>query len=511
MAGQRPEERCLVRASSDLFLTAFARGKPNARIADFHSWLVGTDDKPGFLSDLDLPHSKKDFSEETLRLFTHRLGFSHEETGYGCFSDDHESPENKADRNERFGPQYNTLKAQSVHTFSHTNGAILDIDDRLTDRDGTDLIAARVAMHKVTDADGLTMDIDIGGILPTEGPVHFFASHDESCFAAGDFESSVPHPDLACFSLPLLLLQAWQHNDAPKKQCKSKSTGPKLHYASFVVEYGNGTICLRPDQPRKVPLTLKQLRTWHALWSAGYNVPLPPTADVSMRPGKNHEMWWCSEEFWMQCDLAIAIFRHVFFNEPRFKLVACLDWSQGHAAMAADGLDAENMLVNPGGKSASHLRHTFTEEQPRTRLVGNRRVPVFRQAREALCSSCHALNVAQKAVCNCQVAHDKHGHMATFQSIGTKGLKQVLTERKVNIKKPSGKDMVQAELVEELQKFPDFEKRNLITRAYVTELFKAAGQIALFGVKFHCDLAPIERMWMFIKAQVRKNLDGNGG
>jgi hypothetical protein len=46
-----------------------------------------------------------------------------------------------------------------------------------------------------------------------------------------------------------------------------------------------------------------------------------------------------------------------------------------------------------------------------------------------------------------------------FQTIGVKGLKQVLEERNVPT---AGK--VQEELVELLQEFPDFAKRNLITR-----------------------------------------------
>lgn len=270
---------------------------------------------------------------------------------------------------------------------------------------------------------------------------------------------------------------------------------------------------MRPDLARVPPITIQQLREWHALYLLDPSTPLPPTADVSMRPGKNHDKWWCSEEFWMQCELALAIFKHVFHNHPRFKLVACLDWSQGHAAMAPDGLDAENMLVNPGGKSASHIRHTFTEAVPRTRLGvnGSRRVPILLPPlhREPLCSMCLALTGAQQAVCDCAVAYEKFGQSEHFQSIGTKGLKQVLTERRVDIKRGAGgKDMVQADLIAALQAFPDFAKRNLITRAYVTEIFKAAGHIALFGVKYHCDLAPIERMWMFIKADVRRHLDG---
>ena len=58
--------------------------------------------------------------------------------------------------------------------------------------------------------------------------------------------------------------------------------------------------------------------------------------------------------FWLQ----------VFGKNSRFKLVANLDWSQGHAARPANAHDAEGMCVNEGPyKTASHIRST---QWPRT-------------------------------------------------------------------------------------------------------------------------------------------------
>ena len=112
-----------------------------------------------------------------------------------------------------------------------------------------------------------------------------------------------------------------------------------------------------------------------------------------------------------------------------------------------------------------------------------------------MCISCvsspHGLGVP------CREASAEHMDDPNFRTIGVKGLKQVLEERNVPT---AGK--VQEELVELFQEFPDFAKRNLITRAYVTEIFKAAGHVALFGVKYHADLAHVERMWMFVKAEI---------
>ena len=505
------------------------RGEPNARIIDFRRFLVGTDDEPGLLYQLDLPFAKKDFSEETLRLYALRLGFSHEETGYGCFSDEHESELNKADRDTRFLPQYKHYFDRGICEFEF-KGHTLPVDTRLVDEHGEDLIAGRETFYDITDARGLKMRVDMGGIVPQrDEPIYLLASHDESCFAAGDFESKVPcclclHAVTnmlfgrrgfteATRTLIALLLQAWQHKDAPKKQCKSKSTGPKRHYASFSVEWGNGCICLRPDLPRPKAISLKHLRNWHARFKAGSPFPLPDNADVVMRPGKNYEMWWCSEEFWMQCDLAIAIFEYVFPdrpNQPHFRLVACLDWSQGHAAMSPDGLDAENMLVNPGGVSCTHIRATTTPlPRMETHVVGagRRRVPVFSGAakpwpdRAPLCISCMESSAADRALC--REAYAGHEDDANFQTIGKKGLKQVLQERNIDTK-----GMNQEKLVDALQKFPDFTKRDSIERAHVTEIFKSNGHVALFGVKYHADLAHVERFWMHLKQQIRPHLTG---
>ena len=53
------------------------------------------------------------------------------------------------------------------------------------------------------------------------------------------------------------------------------------------------------------------------------------------------------------------IFEHVFGPAcaSRFRLVANVDhWSQNHAATAPDALDAEKILVNPGGNSGEVSR-----------------------------------------------------------------------------------------------------------------------------------------------------------
>ena len=94
----------------------------------------------------------------------------------------------------------------------------------------------------------------------------------------------------------------------------------------------------------------------------GKESSLPATADVFMHPGSSdgNDGWWLAEAMWMQAELAMAIFEHVFgkLGSSRFQLVAHAAWSQNHAATADNALDAEKLLVNPGGKTAKHIRVT---------------------------------------------------------------------------------------------------------------------------------------------------------
>ena len=208
---------------------------------------------------------------------------------------------------------------------------------------------------------------DLGGKIPTgDGPVYIIASHDESCAKAGEFETRL-----------------WQHKDS-KKICKDKTDGPSLHLASFSVEYGNGKITTDPTNPNPPPLiSIKDMRKYIKEKRDRKNPPLPKTADAWMNPGNGEgkDGYWSSAEFWMQTELAMDIFEHVwlvfvvlvspsclllqvFGAQSRFKLVACVDWSQGHAATDPTGLNAEKMLVGGWGLTAKHIRPTRYVSNP---------------------------------------------------------------------------------------------------------------------------------------------------
>ena len=283
-----------------------------------------------------------------------------------------------------------------------------------------------------------------------------------------------------------------------KTNLYGKSDGPSHHLACFSVECGNGTICLDPEGKPPVPITLKTLKGWHDKWSVGIECELLCTADVRMDPGsaQDKDGWWKSSQFRMQIDLACVIFRTVFGDPSgsRFRLVAHIDWSQGHAAMPLDGLNAEKMLCGHDKASATHLRHTFYP-YPILGALGHS-VP-----REILC---------EPGCKECLEAFKAHGDPASpkynpnFQSIGVKGLHIVLRERGM-----FQGGMVQEECVSMLQKCPDFAKKDLMERAAVTDQMKGYQYVALFGVKYHAELAHIERKWIQLKRIVRSRLDGS--
>ena len=108
----------------------------------------------------------------------------------------------------------------------------------------------------------------------------------------------------------------------------------------------------------------------------------------------------------------------------------------------------------------------------------------------------------------CQAAYDKVATenpelLEYFQSIGQKGLTVVNTER--NIYRHG---MNQEAQVKALSQSSDFSAKKRHERAYIYELYGELGYFALFGVKYHAELAHIERKWMYLKRFIRPYLDG---
>ena len=107
--------------------------------------------------------------------------------------------------------------------------------------------------------------------------------------------------------------------------------------------------------------------------------------------------------------------------------------------------------------------------------------------------------VTQTLICHdrcpgtCLASVEKFNVDPTFQTIGLNVLKRVLAERGLRIGKNQG------EMVAELEKCDDFSHKNKHEKAYATELFADRGHYCLFGVKYHAELAYIERFWMWLK------------
>ena len=167
-----------------------------------------------------------------------------------------------------------------------------------------------------------------------------------------------------------------------------------------------------------------------------------------------------------------------------FKMVDQLDWSHGHVELPKDTLDATVMTCKQGGAHA-HLRHTFWIEQPG-------KIPMPRAIEcEPGCAECRA-------------SHALHGHKQGYQSVGRKGLYTLLTER--GVKNP--KQIKMDKLVEILQSHDDFKPKMTAETSMVYELMQGHGHFAFFGVKYHAELAAIERKWMHMKRAVRGFMTG---
>lgn len=191
------------------------KGEPNPRIADFRVYLCGPAGKPeeGLIYD-DLRAVGKDtLSEQTCRKYAIWLGFAYREMkrgpppplallffnpkhATGTYNDKHEAAVNVTDRNERFLPEYRALWEAGPHQIEH-QGECISVDVIPSEK-----MELRVTKVPILGADGNTRMIDMGGQLPDgDERVPLLASHDESCFKAGEFEKWVSAPPILICTL----------------------------------------------------------------------------------------------------------------------------------------------------------------------------------------------------------------------------------------------------------------------------------------------------------------------
>lgn len=192
------------------------KGEPNTRIADFQVYLNGTSSATGLL-ERELGNLSKPCLASCTK-FAHALGFSKQSLKKGSFNDAHESDYNVNDRNTRFLPEYFRYYSLSPHT-THVGDAVVEVDS-------LDDLTLRSNVYPITTPSSEILHIDMGGLVDVDSneTVWLMGSHDESCAAAGEFETS-----------------AWISNDS-RQVCMDKSKGPSRHASKIVTEFWNGCI-----------------------------------------------------------------------------------------------------------------------------------------------------------------------------------------------------------------------------------------------------------------------------
>jgi hypothetical protein len=178
---------------------------------------------------------------------------------------------------------------------------------------------------------------------------------------------------------------------------------------------------------------------------------LPRRTRLEFLYGKSAEGYFNSEHFIRQVYGFLMIFE---FKYPEYRACSVFDNSPVHKARGPKGLSASDMNLKPGG-AQPHQRDTeYTDHK------------------------------------------NLHGHGADkkyHQSIGNKGLRQVLEERGVHVGTKTKKV-----LVEILEEYDDFSQDDF----WLDRIFAArpAGHVCIFAPKCHPELqGPIEMCWARVK------------
>jgi hypothetical protein len=143
--------------------------------------------------------------------------------------------------------------------------------------------------------------------------------------------------------------------------------------------------------------------------------------------------------------------------EMTFLFVDQLDWSQNHTELATDALDAKKMNCSPGGAQA-HLKFTHHMPDP-SKMAYPRWIE---------CTPGCAV---------CQKDFQEHGQEPGFQTVGQKGLWQLLKERHAH-----GKDYRMPQCVARLQEFTDFAPRMGGENSIVYDMYQKCGYVFAFLV-----------------------------
>ena len=436
----------------------------------------------GILTDILEQREQKAITERTANAYLHRLGRHYDWLKPGTFSDKHEDFQD--DRTGRYLPQEQKYYDSGPNFFQDADGAWHSVD---TVQDFTPEFFNNPAfIHNILGGDGNIRKINLGGQFhpDNKGPKVLFFSHDESCFPACEVRQ-----------------KGWQ---GEKQIVRDKKRPSMLHASSRVCRYGNGSLCLWPNKPAgymwlKGP---KGLEDWFNKYNSGVVVDFPEFTDCFMNPGHSagKDGYWMGYQFRMQAKLGLLTFEKVYraivpegyvlVGDPmdvpmEFFYVDQLDWSQNHAELAKNAHDAKKMNCSPGG-AQPHIKYTIHQPE-----AGKLLYPRWLEC-EPGCEEC-------------KKEFAEHGTEPGFQTIGRKGLWQMLKERHAFKKEYKMPDCVKA-----LQQFTDFQPRMGGENSIVYDMYEKTGYAkAFFGVKYNAELAAIERKWMYLKQRIRGLLDGS--
>ena len=229
--------------------------------------------------------------------------------------------------------------------------------------------------------------------------------------------------------------QTWQWAEEDKLALRPKSQGRGLMVSDFIDEH-SGFLRLTSQE--------------HELTKVS-QPSLPASARIIFKFGAQGDGYWNSEHFVSQVETAIKIAEFKYPPSDN-TIVFLFDQSSGHTAYADDALHAHKMNVSDGGKQPFQ-RDTVWDGRP------------------------------QK--------------MVTADGL-QKGLKTVLEERGVNVKKMHKDDMIKT-----LSEMRDFK----FQKSRVEEVILKRGHRVMFIPKFHCEINPIERVWCHAKQYTRAHCD----
>jgi hypothetical protein len=462
------------------------RGRAGFTALHFAIFLVGdqrmSPPSTGILTDILEKAERSAITERTANSYLHRLGRHYDWLQPGTFSDKHEDFAD--DRLTRFLPKEQWYFDHGPNFFEDADGKWHSVDD--VEEFTEEFFENPKFCHNILGGDGDIRRINLGGQFhpDNQGPLVLYYSHDESCFAACETRQ-----------------KGWQ--DKKRQIVRDKKRPSMLHASSRSCRYGNGSLCLDPNGPTGF-IWLKGpggLLDWYGKYNSGQPAPLPKHTDCFMNPGHaaGKDGYWMGAQFRMQCALSLETFKAVYraivpegfvptgsaMDVPmEFLMVDQLDWSQNHAELEPRALDAKKMSCNPGGEQ-KHLKHTFYTADP-SKIAVPRWIECTPGCTE------------------CQQEFAEHGHKPGFQGVGRKGLWQVLKERHAYDPKYRMPDCVKA-----LQVFSDFQPPAGGENSLVYDMYVKSGFAhAFFGVKYHAELASIERKWMQLKQAIRGLLDG---